>query len=124
MANIIRIARDKVIEKSRLACLLFLDKCNHLVGQQWQVRYYRDEEETEIDTLVAIGVKNGIGNECYRVISYGTRTAIAAITETLPDVSELAHGEIYIVRVNDVWSYVTVSDDTNGSGEGESLPFR
>jgi hypothetical protein len=112
MADIIRLARDKVIEDSRKDAILFLDLQNHIVGQQWQVRYYRDEDQTEIDTLVAIGIRNGTGSECYKVISYGTATAIVSITETLPDVSQMVHGEIYIVKVDDIWNYVTVTDDT------------
>ena len=98
MADIIRLARDKNIENSRKDAILFLDFQNHIVGQQWQVRYYRDESQTEIDTLVAIGVRNGTGSECYKVISYGTATPVISITETLPDVSELVHGELYIIQ--------------------------
>ena len=112
MADIIRIARDRLIEDSRKAALLFLDLQHHLVGQQWQVRYYRDESRTEIDTIVAIGVRNGTGSECYKVISYGTATAIVSISETLPDVSQMVHGEIYIVLVEGIWNYVTVTNDT------------
>lgn len=112
MADIIRIARDGVIEPSRRAAELFLKKCRHIVGQQWQVRYYCDEDESRIDTMVAIGIRNGTGSECYRVISYGSKTAIIAITETLPDISEIVHGEICIVKIDGVWNYVTVSNDT------------
>ena len=73
MADIIRLARDKNIENSRKDAILFLDFQNHIVGQQWQVRYYRDESQTEIDTLVAIGVRNGTGSECYKgnILWYG-----------------------------------------------------
>ena len=112
MADIIRLARDKKIEDSRKDAILFLDFQTHIVGQQWQVRYYRDESQTEIDTLVAIGVRNGTGSECYKVISYGTATAIVSISETLPDISQAVHGEIYIVLVDGIWNYVTVTDDT------------
>jgi hypothetical protein len=112
MADIIRLARDRNVENSRKDAILFLDFQEHLVGQQWQVRYYRDESQTEIDTLVAIGVRNGTGSECYKVISYGTATPVISITETLPDVSELAHGELYIVKVEGQWNYVSLVDDT------------
>jgi len=112
MADIIRLARDRVIENSRRDALLFLDLQTHIVGQQWQVRYYRDESQTDIDTLVAIGVKNGTGSDCYKVISYGTATAIVSVKETLPDVSEIVRGEIYIVKIEGVWNYVTLTNDT------------
>ena len=112
MADIIRIARSSVIKDTRKDAILFLDKCNHLIGQQWQVRYYSNEEQSEIDTVVAIGVKNGTGNDCYRVISYGTRTAIVSVTDIIPDVSELAHGEVAVVKIDDEWYYVTVTDNT------------
>lgn len=110
MADIIKIARDKVIEESRMAAILFLNYQTHLEGREWQVRYYRDETQTTIDTLVAIGIRNGTGSECYRVISYGTATPVI-ISETLPDVSDLAHGEIYITKVEGVWNYVILVDD-------------
>lgn len=112
MADIIRVARDRIIENSRKNAILFLDLQNFLVGQQWQVRYYRDESQTEIDTLVAIGVKDGTGSECYRVLSYGTATPVVSITETLPDVSELVHGELYIIKVDGRWTFCMVTDDT------------
>ena len=112
MADIIRLARDRVIEDSRQEAILFLNAQNQIVGQQWQVRYYRDEDQTEIDTLVAIGVRNGTGSECYRIISYGTATAIVSITETLPDASQMTNGEIYIIKIDGIWNYVTLTDDT------------
>jgi hypothetical protein len=112
MADIIRLARDRVIEDSRKDAILFLNAQDHIVGQQWQVRYYRDESQTEIDTLVAIGVRNGTGSECYRVISYGTATPVISITETLPDVSELVHGELYIIKIDGRWNFCMVTDDT------------
>ena len=112
MNDIIRIARSGVIKDTRKDAILFLNKCNHLIGQEWQVRYYTSEEQIEIDTVVAIGVKNGTGSDCYRVISYGTRTAIVSVTDTLPDVSELVHGEVAIVNIDGIWNYVTVSDNT------------
>lgn len=118
MAYILRIARDSQIEESRKAGLLFLSTtAKHLVGQQWQVRYYKDEDRTEIDTIVAIGIKNGTGSDCYRVISYGVKSSIIAITDTLPDVSELVHGEVYIVNVinetypDGAWCYVTATNN-------------
>lgn len=113
MAYIVRISRDARIEESRKDGLIFLNtKAKHLTGQQWQVRYYRDSDRTEIDTIVAIGVKNGTGSDCYRVISYGVESSIVAITNTLPDVSDLIHGEVYIVNLEGLWYYVTETDDT------------
>lgn len=121
--TIIRIARDSEVEIDRASGILFLNRCLHLTGQIWQVRYYRDSTKTAIDTLIAIGVKNGTGSDSYRVISKGIGTPINGITSTIPDVSTLIHGEIYLTKIDDKWNYVTALNGTLYINEVTGGPY-
>ena len=104
---IIRINRSQYVERDRSIAILRLDQCQHYIGQPVQVRYYSNPEQTEIDTVVAIGIQNGIGKNCYKVLSLGGLVLVRNVTQDPPDVSELVHGEIYLCPdENGVWSYV------------------
>lgn len=104
----IQISRSKYIETDRHIAWMRLNMCNHLVGQPVMVRYYVDEDQTETDTLFAIGIKNGIGEDCYKVISIGGLNIITGILYELPDVSALTHGELYLYQDSETktWYYV------------------
>lgn len=103
----IRISRSKYIEKDRSIAILRLNMANHLVGQPVMVRYYVDEEQTETDTLFAIGIKDGVGEDCYKVISLGGLNLVSDVVTELPDVSSLVHGELYLYQdENKEWYYV------------------
>lgn len=104
---IIKISRSKYIERDRSIAILRLDQCEHFVGQPVQVRYYEDPEQTKVDTVVAIGIQNGTGKDCYKVLSLGGLVLVRDVVTSLPDVSLLVHGEIYLCPdENGVWCYV------------------
>ena len=104
---IIRINRSQYIERDRSIAILRLDQCQHYIGQPVQVRYYSDPEQTEIDTVIAIGIQNGIGKDCYKVLSLGGLVLVRNVVQDPPDVSQLTHGEIYLCPDDDgVWSYM------------------
>lgn len=106
-ATNIRISRSKYIETNRDIAVLRLNMAQHLVGQPVMVRYYVDEEQTETDTLFAIGIKDGVGEDCYKVISVGGLNLVSDIVKELPDVSALVHGELYLYQdENEDWYYV------------------
>lgn len=106
-AYIIRINRSQYVERDRSIAILRLDQCQHYIGQPVQVRYYSNPEQTEIDTVVAIGVQNGIGKDCYKVLSLGGLVLVRNVVLDPPDVSQLTHGEIYLCPDEDgVWSYM------------------
>lgn len=104
----IKISRSKYIETNRYIAWMRLNMCNHLVGQPIMVRYYVDENQTETDTLFAIGIKDGVGEDCYKVISLGGLNIITGILYELPDVSALTHGELYLYQDSETknWYYV------------------
>ena len=60
----IRISRNKNIADSRSIAIIKLNKLGHKVGQPVMVKYYTDSTKTTIDTVVAIGIKDGIGKDC------------------------------------------------------------
>lgn len=104
----IKISRSKYIETDRHIAWMRLNMCNHLVGQPVMVRYYVDENQTETDTLFAIGIKDGVGEDCYKVISLGGLNIITGVLYELPDVSALTHGELYLYQDSETknWYYV------------------
>ena len=105
--NIIRFARCSTIEPSRSQAVLALDNFFNRVGQPVVVRYYRDldNDPTEIDLILAIGLENGVGRNTYKIIFSGALESLIEDVWTTPgeypDVSLLSHGEIYIVKNED-----------------------
>lgn len=110
---IIRISRSKYIEKDRPSAVLRLNLAEHFVGQPIMVRYYVDETQSTIDCITAIGIKDGIGKDCYRIISLGGMDLIRGVISELPDVSALVHGEIYLYEDPETlkWYYVYLLDN-------------
>lgn len=109
----IRISRSAYVERDRSIAILRLNECKHLVGQPVMVRYYSNPpENTNIDTVFALGIKDGIGEDCYKVISLGGLDLVREVTELLPDVSNLTHGELYLWQDKEtsVWNYVYAID--------------
>lgn len=122
----IRISRSKYIEKSREIAILRLNMAQHLIGQPIMVRYYIDENQTETDTIFAIGIKNGTGEDCYKVISLGGLNLINDVVYELPDVSSLVHGELYLYKDkddNDKWKYVYSIDNERQLEEITGGPY-
>lgn len=110
----IRISRSKFIEDNIEIAIIRLNNAQHLVGQPIMVRYYSDSTKTEVDTLYAIGVKDGTGQDSYKMISIKGLSLINGVTRTpedLPDVSALVHGELYLSWLNDKWNYVYEVDN-------------
>lgn len=109
----IRISRSAYVERDRSIAILRLNECKHLVGQPVMVRYYSNPpENTEIDTVFAIGIKDGVGENCYKVISLGGLDLVREVSDLLPDVSNLTHGELYLWQDKEtsVWNYVYAID--------------
>lgn len=103
----IRFNRSSHIETSRAIAILSLDEAEQKVGQPIIVRYYTDASQTTIDTIFAIGVKSGVGRDCYRFITLGQRDILWKVLYELPDVSSLVHDQTYAYGdENGDWFYV------------------
>lgn len=119
----IRISRNKNIADSRSIAIIKLNKLEHKVGQPVMVKYYTDSTKTTIDTVVAIGIKDGIGKDCYKVISLGGLILVRGVnTKNLPDVSELNEGELFLYKENVSWHYVYLEDKERVVEKIENLP--
>ena len=103
----IQISRNQGIARDRSIAILQLNKATHYVGQPVMVKYYTDSTKSKIDTVFALGIKDGIGEDCYKVVSLGGLELVRQITNTLPPISLLVHGELYLYRDSQkVWNYV------------------
>lgn len=117
----IKISRSKYVERDRHIAILRLNTAEHLTGQPVMVRYYT--ESGEIDTIFAIGIKDGIGADCYKVISMGGVELVWDVVTELPDISSLVHGELYLYRdEKEIWYYVYEADNTRQIEEIKSPP--
>lgn len=104
----IQISRSKYVEESRAIAVLRLNEYNFLKGEVVMLNYYKEPDfRNNIGVLVAIGVADGIGENCYRLLSTGGTVAVRGIINELPDISKLVRNELYIYKDKDsVWNYV------------------
>ena len=103
--TIIKISRGKYTEDSISEAILTLDNMYHYSGVMCMVNYYTSQLHDKFDTVFACGVKDGKGRDCYRIISLWQDNIIWGASNTLPDVSNLVHGEryLYVDSAGDWW---------------------
>ena len=76
--------------------ILKLDRIYQYRGVLCMVDYYTSPEKNAFDTVFASGVRDGIGRDCYRIISLRQDNIVWGAGTFLPDVSRLVHGEKYL----------------------------
>lgn len=96
--------------RDRVSAIIHLDNYNHVFGQPVMVRYYK--EDGSIDTITAIGLRTGQGQDCYSIISTGEREIVADVLDVLPDVTTLIYNIPYLSRIDDVWYLVSIDEET------------
>lgn len=107
----IRLTRSIGVNKE--VALVKLDKFNHLEGQPVIVIY--NNEDGSVDAITAIGVKNGIGRDCYSIISTsGFYVVNEVLDERYADISELINNGIYVCRTNELTDWCIVKTDSTG----------
>lgn len=108
----IQISRSQYTESSRRVAILRLNEYEFHKGEVVMVKYTKEVPDFRgtIGIIVALGIGDGIGEEYYRVLTVGNEVTVTGITELLPDVSVLIHGERYITKVNGVWNYVYINE--------------
>jgi hypothetical protein len=104
----IKVSSSKYVEGSRAVAVIRLNERGFLKGEVVMLNYKKDpDKKTDIGTLVAIGIKDGTGEDCYRIISAGGSVVVRKVVESLADVSSLVHNELYIYKDPDnKWYYV------------------
>lgn len=109
---------------SRNTALVHLNEREFERGEPCIVNYYEDSSEnSSINTIVAVGIKDGRGSDAYRVITLGQYEIVWGVGSTLPDISELVHDELYLYQNEyGTWYYVSSPDRVNRVIE-PLLPF-
>lgn len=115
---IIRISRDGNTEKSAEEAIRILDLFTHMTGQIVMITYWVDENLGLVDNMVAVGIKNGVGPDCYQVITPFNKTLIWGVFKTLPetDVAKFPTGRekyIYLNSDTGIAEYVTLDTSVN-----------
>ena len=118
MSNVftkLKFSRCREVLSSRGAALMRLGEKDFTRGEPVIVNYYEDTSvNSSINTIVAVGIKNGRGKDCYRIITLGQYEIVWGVVDTLPDVSSLVHDELYLYKdPNDLWYYVSAPDGTS-----------
>lgn len=100
------LSRSAYVETNINVALIRLDGHEHKIGQPVMVRYY--DKDGKIDTITAVGIKNGTGKDCYSILSISGEFVVNGVYEDLPDVSQLVNGAVYIAKYNGTWSLVYI----------------
>lgn len=91
----IKFSRDVVIESSYDVAKIKLNNYNHAVGQPVLVRYYNGQGR--VNSILAVGILDGIGPEHYTIISNGEIEPVSCVYNTRwPDSSVLVNDEVYV----------------------------
>ena len=105
-----------IVENRSIAIIQLNELVSHLPGQPVLVRYYRDEadHQGEVDSILAVGIAAGIGEDKYRIVDFGGKTLIRGVSYEIPDVSKLVHSEVYLWwnDEDNVWCYVWKNEDS------------
>lgn len=107
----LQIRRNIGIEDSRRLGLIKLHSTTFIPGELVQTLYRT--EDGGVDTLLALGISHGQGEDHYKLISSGGINVIEDIVESLPDISNLTHQERYIWKNEGSWFEVYKDPQTN-----------
>ena len=106
----VRFSRCREIMSSREAAMIHLGDKEFVTGEPVIINYFEDTNAS-VNTIMAVGIKNGKGADCYRIITLGQYEIVWGVGRQLPDVSSLVHDELYLYQDNDdVWYYVSAQD--------------
>lgn len=84
----------EVTHKNKASALVVLNTLTIQEGEVLKIKYYT--ETGKIDSLIAIGVKSGVGPSCYTLVSDQSIPVITSILDYRPDVSDMISGAIYL----------------------------
>ena len=97
MANRFSKPKEEIkISDSLQDALIYLNKQNIEEGKIYSRRYFSTSAKTSVDVVLAVGVINGVGPNCYSIISHTKKTVCWGVNNELPDVSEVTLGRLYI----------------------------
>lgn len=79
---------------NKSSTLVVLDTVSIREGELLNIRYNTDSGS--IDSLVAVGIKDGVGPDCHTMASDQSIPLVNSITDVRPDVSDMISGAIYL----------------------------
>ena len=95
---------------SRSEAIIHLEEKEFIAGEPVLVNYFEDTNAS-INTIMAVGIKDGTGLDCFRIITLGQYEIVWGVGRQLPDVSSLVHDELYLYQdPNGLWYYVSAPD--------------
>lgn len=125
MSNIVsklKFSRCREVLNSRGAAMLHLREREFTRGEPVLISYFENPaDNSSINTLMAVGIRNGHGKDCFRLITLGQYEIVWDVSNTLPDVSSLVHDEVYLwVDENEIWWKVSAPDKVHRQVEALS----
>lgn len=82
------------VMNNKSSALVVLNTLSVKEGEILNIRYTTDSGS--IDSLVAVGIKDGVGPDCYTMVSDQSIPLVNSITDVRPDVSDMISGTIYL----------------------------
>lgn len=114
----------KKIYQNKSSALIALNTLKIKSGDFIGLRY--ENSSKGVDALVAFGIRDGIGPDCYSLISDRSIPVITSILDTPPDVSMSVFGEVYLYndpRSNNYLRYCILENDMIGEEITEDFYF-
>ena len=92
------------IMSNKSSALVILNTVSIREGELLNIRYNTDSGS--IDSLVAVGIKDGVGPDCYTMVSDQSIPLVTSITDVRPDVSDMISGAIYLYHDTQASKYL------------------
>lgn len=96
------------ISNSLNDALLYLNSTQINNGKIYMKRYLSQGSKSKVDVIVALGISDGVGAACYKIISEAGRIVIWDIVDQLPDISDVLNGQfiVYTSREQNYLVYI------------------
>lgn len=88
--------------------LLYLNSTKINNGKIYMKRYLAHGSKSKVDVIVALGISDGVGAACYKIISEAGRIVVWDIVDQLPDIGDVLNGQfiVYTSREQNYLVYI------------------
>lgn len=88
--------------------LLYLNSTKIDNGKIYMKRYLAHGSKSKVDVIVALGISDGVGAACYKIISEAGRIVVWDIVDQLPDIGDVLNGQfiVYTSREQNYLVYI------------------
>jgi len=120
----VRFSRCREVMETREAAMIHLREREFMIGEPAIVNYIDVRGNESLNTIMAVGVKNGKGPDCFKIITLGQYEIVWGVGRELPDASDVAHGELYLWQDRyGVWWYVSGEPQEGGGVDRKKEPL-